>query len=215
MMTLKTHTSGFSLVEMAIVLIILALLIGVFITPLSAQLDQSKVTEARRDLAEIKEALLGYVAANGVLPCPDNTGDGLADVCPNTNSTSSTEGNLPWSTFGLKATDPWGRAYRYRVNNAFTTIFNLNTTGSGAGIIRVCTNSTCAFTESSNLPLIVFTYGKNGATQPPTNLDEQENTDLDGNFVNHDFVEGGFDDVLVWISTNVLMNRMVTVGKLP
>ncbi len=215
MMTSKKYTSGFSLVEMAIVLITLALLIGAFITPLSAQLDQSKVTEARRDLAEIKEALLGYVAANGILPCPDNTGDGLDDLCPNTSSGSTTGGNLPWSTLGLKATDPWGRAYQYRVNNAFTTIFNLNTAGSGSGVIKVCTTNTCAITESSNLPLVVFTYGKNGAIQPPSNLDEQENADIDGNFVNRDFVEGGFDDVLVWISTNVLMNRMVTVGKLP
>lgn len=215
MITSKKYTAGFSLVEMAVVLVILGLLIGVFVTPLTTQIEQSRVTEARRDLAEIKEALLGYATVNGFLPCPDTNNDGIADACPDTNATATTGGNLPWSTLGLKSQDPWGRAYQYRVNNSFSAAFLLTSTGSGAGVIKICTSSACANTESSNVPLVVYSYGTNGATQPPTGADEQENADLDSTFVNHDFVAGGFDDVLMWISTNVLMNRMVTAGKLP
>jgi type II secretion system protein G len=214
-MTLKKYITGFTLVEMAVVLIILGFIIGAFVMPLTVQVEQSHVAEARKDLAEIKEALLGYAAVNGTLPCPDTNGDGIVDGCLNTNATATTGGNLPWSTLGLKSQDPWGQAYQYRVNNAFTTTFNLSTVGSGAGIIKICTDNTCAVTESSNVPLIVFSYGKNGSTQPPISLDEKENANLDGVFVNHDFVQGGFDDVLMWISINVLMNRMVAVGKLP
>lgn len=212
---MKKNLLGFTLIEMAVVLIIMGFIIGALVTPLTAQVEQSRLSEANKDLSEIKEALLGYVAVNGFFPCPDTSGDGVADGCANTNSTASTGGNLPWSTLGLKSNDPWGKSYQYRVNNAFTAPFNLNTTGSGAGIIKICTDNTCSNTESENVPLIVFSYGKNGGTQPPISIDEQENADGDGVFVKHDFVQNGFDDVLMWISTNVVMNRMVTTGRLP
>jgi len=207
---------GFTLVELAIVLVIVGLLVSAFLTPLSAQLDQSRNAAARRDLQEIKDVLLGFVVVNSRLPCPDTDGDGTEDACANTNATSSTGGNLPWADLGLKSTDPWGRAYQYRVNNAFTTNFLLTTVGTGAGIIRVCTDNTCAFTESSNVPVLVFSLGKNGSALP-VSLDEQENTDGDGIFVSHDFSDGAnaFDDLLVWVSSNLIMDRMVTTGKLP
>jgi hypothetical protein len=67
------------------------------------------------------------------------------------------------------------------------------------------------------VPLVIFSTGKNGAVLPPVSLDEQENIDGDKDFVSHEFTSaaGGFDDFVVWISTNVLMNRMVSVGRLP
>ena len=206
---------GFTLVEMAIVLVIVGLLVSAFLTPLAAQLEQSRNAEVRRDLLEIKEALLGFAVINGQLPCPDNNGDGIDDGCANTNATSTSGGNVPWVTLNTKQLDPWARRYQYQVNNAFTTTFILTTNGSGAGLIRVCTASVCAATEANNVPLVIFSTGQNGAILPPTSLDEQENIDLDKDFVSHDFATGGFDDILVWISTNVLMNRMVSVGKLP
>ena len=64
-------------------------------------------------------------------------------------------------------------------------------------------------------PLVVYSKGRNAAINPVSNSDELENSDLDGTFVSRDFTENGFDDLLIWISSNVLMNRMVSVGKLP
>ena len=211
------NKSGFTLVEMAIVLVIVGLLISAFLTPLTAQLEQSRNAEVRRDLAETKEALLGFAVINGRLPCPDTDGNGTDDGCLNTNVTATTGGNVPWITLNTKQLDPWGRRYQYRVNNAFSNTFLLTTTGSGGGLIRVCTTNVCAGTEASNVPLVIFSTGQNGAVLPPASLDEQENTDLDKDFVSHDFTDtaGGFDDIVVWISTNVLMNRMVTAGQLP
>jgi prepilin-type N-terminal cleavage/methylation domain-containing protein len=211
----KLYKSGFTLVEMAIVLVILGLLISAFLIPLAAQLEQSRNAEVRRDLLEIKEALLGFAVINGRLPCPDTDGNGTDDGCANTNATSTSGGNVPWATLDTKQLDPWGRRYQYQVNNAFSTTFLLTTTGSGAGLIRVCTTSACSGTEASNVPLVIFSTGQNGAVIPPAGLDEQENVDGDKDFVSHDFATGGFDDIVVWISTNVLMNRMVSVGKLP
>lgn len=207
------YKSGFTLVEMAIVLVIVGLLVSAFLTPLSAQLEQSRNAEVRRDLLEIKEALLGFAVINSQLPCPDTDGNGTDDGCPNTNATATTGGNVPWVTLNTKQLDPWGRRYRYHMNNSYSTAFILTTTGSGAGLIRVCTTSACVSTEANNVPLVVFSTGQNGAVLPPASLDEQENTDGDRDFVSN--TNASFDDSIIWISTNVLMNRMVSVGKLP
>ncbi|MEI2636142.1 MAG: type II secretion system protein GspG [Methylotenera sp.] len=202
---------------MAIVLVIVGLVISAFLTPLTAQLEQARNAEARRDLSEIKEALLGFAVINDRLPCPDNDGDGVDDGCANTNATSTSGGNVPWATLDTKQLDPWGRRYQYQVNNAFSAAFILTTTGSGAGLIRVCTTNACVATEANNVPLVIFSTGQNGAVLPPVSLDEQENVDGDKDFVSHDFTNtaGGFDDLVVWLSTNVLMNRMVSAGRLP
>jgi prepilin-type N-terminal cleavage/methylation domain-containing protein len=211
---MTTHyKSGFTLIEMAIVLVIVGLLISAFLTPLAAQLEQSRNAEVRRDLAEIKEALLGFAVINGRLPCPDNDGNGIDDGCLNNLFTAVTAGNVPWATLDTKQLDPWGRRYQYTVNNGFSAPFILANTGN----IRVCTASACTNTEANNLPLIIFSRGQNGAILPPVSLDEQENTDGDNDFVSRDFsnTAGGFDDILIWVSTNVLMNRMVSVGRLP
>jgi type II secretion system protein G len=208
---------GFTLIEVAVVLIIIGLITASLVAPLTFQIEQSRNNEARRDLSDAKEALLGFVMANGRLPCPDTSADGLEDACPNTNASAATLGNLPYATLGLKSSDPWGRAYRYRVTNAFTTAFLMTTTGSGAGINRVCTTSACVATEVSNVPLVVFSLGSNGAILPAVTADEQENLDGDGDFVTHNFGTGAnqFDDLMVWISREILINRMVTVGLLP
>lgn len=213
----NNHNSGFTLVELAIVLVIIGLVLSAFLTPLATQLAQARNTEARKDLSEIKEALLGFAVINGRLPCPDTNNDGLEDACPNTNVTATTGGNVPWSTLNTKQLDPWQGRYQYRVNNGFTAAFVLSTAGSGAGQIRVCTVSACTNTEANNVPFVIFSTGENGAILPPANLDEQENVDGDKDFVSRDFSNagGGFDDIIVWASTNVLMNRMVTSGRLP
>ena len=205
---------GFTLIELAVVLIILGFILGSFLLPMAAQFEQTQRIEMKRDLLDTKDALLGYAMINAKLPCPDLNADGLEDACPNKNVTAITEGYLPWSTLGLKASDVWGRPLRYSVNNAYTANFLLNTAGSGAGVIKICTDYTCAKTEASNVPCVVYSKGKNGAALP-VDSDEKENADLDGSFVNRDPTEGGYDDMVIWISTNILMNRMVSVGKLP
>lgn len=225
-MILVIKIKGFTLVEMAIVLVVIGLLLAGFLMPLTAQLEQLKNNEARKDLQEIKEALLGFTIVNSRLPCPDTDGDGIDDGCANTNAINTTGGNLPWASLGLSPTDPWNRPYQYRVNNVFSAPFLLSSAGVGAGgIIRVCTDNTCAAFEANNVPAVFYSTGTNGAIQPPIGADELENTILAGatfnqDFVNHGFTppaaaNGEFDDVIDWLSPNVLFGRMVTAGRLP
>jgi type II secretion system protein G len=215
MSKLKQYSSGFTLIEMTIVLVIVGFILGSFLTLTTAQMEQMKIKKANEDLREIKEALMGYVATNGLFPCPDINQDGLADACISTLNTDASEGAIPWSTLGVASRDPWGRTYQYRINNAFTKSFNLNTAGADGGLIRICKDFNCNGVEASNVPLVVYSKGKNGGITPALTEDELENSDLDGTFVARDFTENGYDDLLMWISTHVLMNRMVSVGKLP
>ena len=217
-----SHLKGFTLVEMAIVLMIVGLLMAAFLTPLSAQLQQNRINEARNDLSEIKEALQGFISVNLSLPCPDVDGDGLANAPCLVGA--STGGNVPWVTLGTKPTDPWDRRYQYRVNNDFTVPITLATTGA-TNQLRVCTDFACGASDANRVPAVIYSSGANGAVQPPVGADELENTlvagaTFDGKFVNHEFaqvaaVNGEFDDVVDWLSTNVLIGRLVAAGQLP
>ena len=84
-MTRGYHQSGFTLVELAISIFIIALLLGSILVPLSTQVEQRQLTETQKTMEEIRDALLGFAATNGYLPCPDlqvggTPNDGIEDV---------------------------------------------------------------------------------------------------------------------------------------
>jgi len=86
---------GFTLVELAIVLVIVTLLAGGMMMSLSSQMDQRARTETEQKLQEIREALIGYaashIAADGkpYLPCPDMDNDGFENRAGNVCSNSA------------------------------------------------------------------------------------------------------------------------------
>ena len=208
---------GFTLTEMAVVLVIVALLIGGMILPMAAQQDIRNASETQKLLAEVGEALYGYAAGHAAgdgrpyLPCPDTDGDGAE------NRTGATcvnqEGNLPWATLGVGQQDAWGNALRYRVAAVYSNSsigFTLQPAGNN---LRVCTSSACTTELASAVPAVILSRGKNGAATP-TDADELENIDADDDFVQHTPI-GSFDDIVTWLSASVLLNRMVAAGRLP
>ncbi|HRK78209.1 MAG TPA: prepilin-type N-terminal cleavage/methylation domain-containing protein [Thiobacillus sp.] len=79
---------GFTLIELAIVLVIVTILIGGLAMPLSAQIQARRIAEAKKTLEEAREAILGYAMNSSVTPpctCTYNVdGDGDSDTstCP-------------------------------------------------------------------------------------------------------------------------------------
>lgn len=132
-----TLQQGFSLTEMAVVLVIVALLIGGMLVPWGTQQEVRQAADTDKTLAEVREALLGFAVANGRLPCPDTNQDGGEDTQALTTTNNSPlpgqstqvysgcaadEGDLPFSTLGVPGVDGWGRRFRYRVTPAFTQV---------------------------------------------------------------------------------------------
>ncbi len=112
---------GFTLTELAVVLVIIALLLGGLLIPLSTQQEIEKRKATATQLNTIREALLSYVLINGQLPCPDHDNDptaagyGLEDVgCHNWAGANEAvaEGFLPWKTLGVAEYDAWGSAWQ-------------------------------------------------------------------------------------------------------
>ena len=62
--------AGFSLIEMAMGLVIIGLLVGSLLVPGVEQSTQQKIKLTQQTLEEIKTALLGFAEANNRLPCP-------------------------------------------------------------------------------------------------------------------------------------------------
>lgn len=80
----STYQRGFSLVEIAIVLVIISVLITIVAVPLATQVEQRRGEETLKQLEQIKEAITGYAIANGRLPCPaTTTSAGQESFCTN------------------------------------------------------------------------------------------------------------------------------------
>jgi prepilin-type N-terminal cleavage/methylation domain-containing protein len=225
------RSRGFTLVELAVALAVIALLLGMLVVPLGTQVDQSRINDTQKHANLVVEAILGFAVANGRLPCPaapttPNTtaGAGLEDK-PGTSCTL-TDGVVPWATLGVQETDAWGRRYTYRVTAALADDPTGGLQASFAltdnGTITVTSGGATPVTIAANMAAIVVSHGKNGlggyltsgAQLPGAADDELENADADGTFVSklHD---PAFDDVLAWVSTNVLKSRMVAASRLP
>jgi len=97
-MTRVAHRpSGFTLIELAMVLFIVSLLIGGLLMPLTAQNEIQGRQETVKALATIREALIGFAVVNGRLPCPApaalaalTTGAGLEATTAAAGTTNTT-----------------------------------------------------------------------------------------------------------------------------
>ncbi len=203
--------NGFSLVEMAVVLTIVGVLLAGLLPTLSSQIEQQRRNETQKYMSEVRDALLGYAVTNGRLPCPDKNDDGTAQgPCTAANTQY---GTLPYIDLGVVDKDAYGKVLIYAVTPAFATAapFTLNTLGT----MRVCTTTACTANLTNNAVAVIVSLGEI-TTHNPALGDETDNSDkTDADFVSHDLVQNGYDDLVVWLSPNTLFNRMVAAGKLP
>lgn len=247
---------GFTLIEIAIVLVIVSVLLGYTFAMIPVQQDLKQYRKANQEMDEIIKAIYAFAQVNGRLPCADNIAapDGVSDPDDGTNCTANIGwyGLLPAKTLGLEGSfnangsllDPWGTPYRYQVTS--------KDTGTGAGgdfvivndirdvgmatldpDLQVCTiqpspdpdGTDCGLapvTIIESTPAVVLSLGKDKGTV--TSDIQVENTDntADGSsdiiFVKatrNDTSGAEFDDVIKWISPNILYSKMIDAGKLP
>ncbi len=122
---------GFTLIELAVVIAIGGLLLGVILPTAARQFETRQARETRDVLGEIKEALIGVAISRdlpglsppsmGRLPCPDTDGDGLenrSSVSP--FSCTALVGELPYVNLSTPTEDAWGEPFQYQVTSEFT-----------------------------------------------------------------------------------------------
>ncbi len=63
------RTRGFTLIELAIVMVIVTILIGGLAMPLSAQIQARRIAETQKILEEAREAIIGYAMSNTTSSC--------------------------------------------------------------------------------------------------------------------------------------------------
>ncbi|MDO8702008.1 MAG: type II secretion system protein [Undibacterium sp.] len=130
---------GFSLIEMAIVLLIIGLALGMTLNVTRGMRDTQNRQLVQSKLTTLDTALANFVAQNKRLPCPANgtiasgaVNAGIETLSPgpppaalppkgSCNPISQINGVIPWVTLGLTesdASDPWNGRMSYRVDPA-------------------------------------------------------------------------------------------------
>ena len=228
---------AFTLVEMAIVLVIVGLLLGGMLAPLRTQLEQRRTADTGKALEEARDALAGFAARNGYLPCPAiSASNGLEDRSGTRCTNERRLGFLPWATLGLQKLDAWQHIYLYSVTPAFSdsgVSFRLDTPRDITIASRDAIGALVPASAQNDIPAVVLSLGSNGygafsdagvqaADMGQGNVDERANFQGDGRvFIarnqagNTSAPGGAYDDIVVWLSPNILFNRMLAAQRLP
>ena len=134
---------GFTLVEIAIVLLIVTILLGYTMAMVPIQQELKQYKQADAEMNKITEAIYAFAQVNGYLPCPampESSGlecrdinangaelckDGaIIDPDPALDSCDVWYGFVPGKSLGIEGKysdttglllDPWGKPYRYQV----------------------------------------------------------------------------------------------------
>lgn len=105
----KNYQSGYTLMEMIIVLTIIGLLTAMAIYSLTGVTDSAKIQKAQNDVLAFKEMLAAYELDNQVLPTTDQ---GIKALWAR-----PTAEPIPprWRAYlDHEVLDPWGHSYQYR-----------------------------------------------------------------------------------------------------
>jgi type II secretory pathway pseudopilin PulG len=162
--------AGFTIIELAVALTIMAFIIGGLAIPISTRLAEQQYIDTQASIDKAVEALLGFAVNNHRLPCPDvstlaaDNRDGLEDVTNlpvgaanpisgchagfagiQSAANGASWGDIPWRTLGLQTPanqDAWNNRLRYAVFTPLTTQTATAACGAGAGLSNVfCTTT--------------------------------------------------------------------------
>jgi len=150
---------GFTLIEMAVVIFLMAILATAGLKLLSSQIENAAYAAVAKKQETIKQALITYLGKFKRLPCPDNQAvpDGNETRNPGAANTpadcTAFFGRVPYVTLGLSrdtAIDGWDSYFSYAVSQPWTLSLAANLP-SAAGIAQ------------TNDPTLAFSVGSVGS----------------------------------------------------
>ena len=188
--------------EIAIVLVVVALLSAGAISLLRIQREQAAIRDTRANIDEAKEAILAYAEVNKGLPCPDTNDDGLAeDACSN----SVRRGIVPWKSLGLSNNDDaWSHSLHYLIspNLIKGTLTKLDSKGD----INVSDGSGTSVVTQDAVAFAVWSVGPDGE-------DASSTEGAASNKVNVASTTAPVDDIVSWASRYVMIGRILQAGQ--
>lgn len=130
--SLRRRSTGFTLIEILVVLVILGLLAGLVGPRLFGKVDSSKVKTAETQVKMLKTALQTFRLDVGRFPTTD---EGLAALSKRPEGSDVPAWAGPYLDEALPL-DPWGHAYEYRDEPASGqdfTLYSLGADGESGG----------------------------------------------------------------------------------
>lgn len=179
--------AGFSLIEVAVVMVVMTILLAAVALPLATQLDAQRAESTRRQIDAVREALTGFAIANGRLPCPaSDVSDGRESFCTSGTGacgaastavqshgrcTHPFNGYVPGVTLGLSpldakgyVVDAWSASAANRLRYAVSTDFD----GTQYVVTRPAgmKTRTMPAIAASSAHLLVCANGQSGPPSP-------------------------------------------------
>jgi prepilin-type N-terminal cleavage/methylation domain-containing protein len=155
---------GFTLAEMAIVVVLAGILLTMGMKMTVANLNNGAYAQTSGNMALVKIALISFLRTNGRMPCPDTNAVPVGkEVSPCNANVAAGTGVVPWITLGLPigtVQDGWGNFIVYRVSN-----------GVGVQVRNWTTNTVLANSFSMSqftTPVVGLTINQTNGVANPT-----------------------------------------------
>jgi len=199
---------GFTLIEIAIVMVIIGLLAGGGVSLMGILSERKTRNETIEYLNEAKAALVNFARINGRLPWADSSGDGLEDSGVST-------GSFPYGTLRTGPADPQKRALRYALNSALGTGLSgtcsaLRSGLTGSPLVVDSDGATASFPVAA----VLLSSGPQDADGDGNVFDDVtagthlgDNRDGNPNYIRHP-PDAGFDDMVVYLSEYTLYGEI-------
>ena len=122
--------SGFTLIEILVVVVIIGILGAVIVPNLLSRPDQARITAAQQDLRALGSALDMYRLDNFQYPSTDQ---GLRALVSQPSGFPEPKNWNPDGYIKTLPTDPWGSPYMYERNGSEVSVFSLGADGAEGG----------------------------------------------------------------------------------
>ena len=122
--------SGFTLIEVMVVVVILGILAAVVVPKIMSRPEQARIVKVKHDILAIQSALDLYKLDNGFYPSTDQ---GLIALV---NKPTSEPTPRNWKSDGYLQqipSDPWGQSYQFLNDNEKLRIFSYGAKGKEGG----------------------------------------------------------------------------------